>query len=121
MSTTSTFPASIGRQSSVRANRGAASPRFESEEDTRLVRVDDATAGGGAGVAAESLSPETALAVLANSTVAELRFLRVDETAEAIHLSGNVGSFYHKQLAQEAMRPIADGRLVVNQVEVKSR
>src|SRR6056297_4273552 len=44
---------------------------------------------------------ESALAVLAHSSVAELRFLRVDESEGAIHLTGQVGSFYHKQLAQE--------------------
>jgi hypothetical protein len=63
----------------------------------------------------------TALSVLAKSAVAELRLLSVDESDQTIHLSGRVRSFYHKQLAQEAIRPIAAGRQVVNRVDVCER
>jgi len=63
-------------------------------------------------------SAEQALAVLAQSGVAELRFLRVDEDETQICLSGRVRSFYHKQLAQEAIRPIAAGRQLINRVDV---
>ena len=63
---------------------------------------------------------DSATAVLANSSVHELRQLRVDETANEIQLHGKVRSFYHKQLAQEALRPIADGRRVINHVDVLS-
>jgi hypothetical protein len=59
-----------------------------------------------------------AIKALADSSVAELRFLRVDESESEICLTGRVRSFYHKQLAQEAIRPVADGRLVVNRVDV---
>lgn len=61
---------------------------------------------------------ETALAVLAQSGVAELRFLRVDENDSEICLTGRVKSFYHKQLAQEAVRPVAAGRQVINRIHV---
>ncbi|MCC9642536.1 BON domain-containing protein [Rhodopirellula sp. JC740] len=57
---------------------------------------------------------------LAESNVAELRFLRVDESDHEICLTGRVRSFYHKQLAQEAIRPVAGGRQVVNRVCVGS-
>ncbi len=63
----------------------------------------------------------TALSVLAKSAVAELRLLNVDESDQTIHLSGRVRSFYHKQLAQEAIRPFAAGRQVVNRVDVCER
>ncbi|PHQ33113.1 BON domain-containing protein [Rhodopirellula bahusiensis] len=59
-----------------------------------------------------------AIQALAESKVAELRFLRVDESENEICLTGRVRSFYHKQLAQEAIRPVAAGRQVVNRVDV---
>jgi len=61
---------------------------------------------------------EAALAVLAQSSISELRFLRVDQCDGEICLTGRVRSFYHKQLAQEAVRPVAAGRQVVNRVDV---
>lgn len=59
-----------------------------------------------------------ALAALAESSVSELRFLRVDESEDTLRLTGRVKSFYHKQLAQEAIRPVAEGRQVLNSVDV---
>lgn len=78
-----------------------------------VIRVDGPAAHETSDEAAES-----AIAVLAQSSVAELRFLRVDENDEAIHLTGQVGSFYHKQLAQEAVRVVAGTRQVFNRVNV---
>ena len=60
-----------------------------------------------------------ALAVLAQSSVAELRKIRVDGRENELQLSGRVRSFYHKQLAQETVRPVAAGMQVVNQVDVQ--
>ena len=59
-----------------------------------------------------------ASAVLANSSVRELRQLRVDESDETLELSGSVRSYYHKQLAQETVRTVAGGRQLINRVEV---
>jgi len=59
-----------------------------------------------------------ASAVLANSSVPELRSLRVDEQSNQLQLHGRVRSFYHKQLAQEAVLPLAGGLQVVNRVDV---
>jgi hypothetical protein len=59
-----------------------------------------------------------ATAVLAQSSVAELRRLRVDETANRLQLSGRVSSFYHKQLAQELVRSVAGEMQMVNRVDV---
>jgi hypothetical protein len=61
---------------------------------------------------------QAAIAVLANSPVRELRRLRVDSSASQLWLSGEVSCFYHKQLAQEAVRTVAGGRQVVNRVRV---
>lgn len=57
-------------------------------------------------------------AVLARSAVTELRHLRVDENATELQLYGKVRSFYHKQLAQEAVREVAGELQVVNHVDV---
>ncbi|TWU08039.1 BON domain-containing protein [Stieleria varia] len=57
-------------------------------------------------------------AVLARSSVSELRQIRVDEHANELQLHGKVRSFYHKQLAQEAVRPVAMGLRVVNHLDV---
>ncbi|MCG8648430.1 MAG: BON domain-containing protein [Pirellulales bacterium] len=61
---------------------------------------------------------EAATAELANSSVSELRALRVDGTETELQLSGTVRSFYHKQLAQETVRSVAAGMQVVNRVSV---
>ncbi len=58
--------------------------------------------------------------VLAHSAVAELRRLRVDEKADTLQLSGQVRSFYHKQLAQETIRSVAGDMQLVNRVDVCS-
>ncbi|QDV84431.1 BON domain-containing protein [Novipirellula sp.] len=59
-----------------------------------------------------------ASALLAKSSVQELRSLRVDEDANELRLRGKVRSFYHKQLAQEAVLPVAGSLQVVNHVDV---
>lgn len=59
-----------------------------------------------------------ASAVLAQSSISELRRLRVDERENQLQLSGRVRSFYHKQLAQESVRSVAAGMQVVNRVDV---
>ena len=61
---------------------------------------------------------QAASEVLANNTVRELRALRVDRRADKLQLSGRVRSFYHKQLAQEAVRRVAKGMRVINRVDV---
>ncbi len=44
-----------------------------------------------------------AQAALENSPITELRDLQVEQQSGAIVISGNVSSFYHKQLAQEVV------------------
>ncbi len=61
---------------------------------------------------------QAATNALAKNSVRELRQLRVDRSANKLQLTGHVRSFYHKQLAQEAVRSVAGGLRVVNQVHV---
>ncbi|MEM1068975.1 MAG: BON domain-containing protein [Planctomycetota bacterium] len=61
---------------------------------------------------------QAATDVLAKSSVRELRALRVDGTSTQLRLTGRVSSFYHKQLAQEAVRPVTQGRQIINSVSV---
>ncbi len=62
-------------------------------------------------------SPRTVQALLRNAHPA-LRRLSVEETEEAIVISGRVGSYYLKQLAQEVVRPVRGVRQLVNCVTV---
>lgn len=63
---------------------------------------------------------QAALAILAQSSIRELRHLSVDRSANKLQLTGRVRSFYHKQLAQESIRPVAAGMRLVNRVDVAS-
>lgn len=62
--------------------------------------------------------PPLASLVLAQSSIRELRQIRVDESDHAVELSGSVRSFYHKQLAQETVRNVVKGRQLINRVKV---
>ncbi|MCO6458290.1 MAG: BON domain-containing protein [Pirellulaceae bacterium] len=59
-----------------------------------------------------------AKAALRNSPIYALRGLHVRRDGTCLLLSGQVDSFYHKQLAQEAVRAVAHGCQVVNSVRV---
>lgn len=56
---------------------------------------------------------ETALAA---SPVHELRGVRVEQRGELLVLSGAVSSYYHKQLAQEAVRSVCREVELVNDI-----
>ena len=70
-----------------------------------------------ASVSAKEIQPRAQDALTASPVVA-LRDLRVDSTDDALLIRGAVTSFYHKQLAQEAVRAVAEGIVVVNTVSV---
>jgi hypothetical protein len=59
-----------------------------------------------------------ARSALTKSPVFELRGLDVSQSGERLLISGRVRSFYHKQLAQEAVRHVVNGLRLVNMVEV---
>lgn len=60
-----------------------------------------------------------AQSALAASPIYALRDIRVHQAGHTLSLSGNVSSFYHKQLAQEVVRVVAEGFEVVNTVCVR--
>ena len=59
-----------------------------------------------------------AQAALASSSVVDLRELTVSRSGTDLLISGRVNCFYHKQLAQETVRPHADNLRMVNSVDV---
>lgn len=56
---------------------------------------------------------------LRQSSIPALRRLSVEETEESLVLSGWVPSYYYKQLAQETVLPLINGRSLVNRVTVQ--
>ncbi len=62
---------------------------------------------------------QSAREALAASPVYALRELEVEQRGETLLISGLVTSFYHKQLAQEAVRHVAVGVEVVNAIQVR--
>jgi hypothetical protein len=71
---------------------------------------------------AELLSAEVkaqAQRALSSSPVFDLRMLQVEVVDDSLLLSGRVETFYHKQLAQEVVRHVADGVRLVNDVAVE--
>ena len=61
---------------------------------------------------------EQAKLALASSPIYALRELCVEQNADALLISGRVDTYYHKQLAQEVVRAVADGCRVVNDIDV---
>lgn len=53
------------------------------------------------------------------SPIQALRDLKVDQTQSGLLISGSVSCFYHKQLAQEAIRSVVGGTPILNSVRVK--
>lgn len=52
------------------------------------------------------------------SPIPALRKLRLDETETSIIIQGQVTSYYLKQLAQETILPLSNGRQLLNRVHV---
>jgi len=59
-----------------------------------------------------------ARSAIENSPIFALRELSVERSGDRLLISGRVKTFYHKQLAQEAVRKFANGLRVVNNVAV---
>ena len=59
---------------------------------------------------------------LVNSPICELRDLRVEQSDKVLLIGGVVSTFYHKQLAQEAVRAACEGFdvEVTNSIRVRS-
>ncbi len=56
---------------------------------------------------------------LSESPIYELRDLQVEVTDDGLLISGTVDSFYHKQLAQEAVRAAVGQVPMVNRIFVR--
>jgi hypothetical protein len=63
-------------------------------------------------------APSRAAQALRQSSHPSLRALAIEETENAIVISGRVSSYYLKQLAQEVLLQMRDGRELVNRVTV---
>lgn len=63
---------------------------------------------------------QRAQSALAASPIHDLRDLRVEpmEREDGLLIVGRVSSYYHKQLAQEVVRSVADDVALVNSIEV---
>ena len=61
---------------------------------------------------------QRAATALAVSPIHALRDLRVEEANGCLVIEGRVASFYHKQLAQEAVRGVAQDVDVINSIDV---
>lgn len=59
-----------------------------------------------------------AKSALSASPIYDLRGVSVEEVDNRLELRGSVASYYHKQMAQEAVLAVADGREVVNEIVV---
>ena len=56
--------------------------------------------------------------VLRESPIPALRKLSIEESDVIVLINGKVPSYYLKQMAQEAIMPLLDGRALVNRVLV---
>jgi hypothetical protein len=65
------------------------------------------------------LAPEPAVA-LTSSPLGQLRRLVVTSNAHQVIITGQVSSYYLKQMAQETVRPHLGTRTLLNHVEVCS-
>ncbi len=54
-----------------------------------------------------------------SSPIHALREIKVEQVDDALVLSGHVDTFYHKQLAQELVRSVADGCELINSIDVQ--
>jgi hypothetical protein len=65
-----------------------------------------------------SMASSRAVMALRQSPIHSLRRLSLEETDNAVVISGKVNTYYLKQLAQEAVMPVLGGRKLVNRVTV---
>jgi osmotically-inducible protein OsmY len=68
---------------------------------------------------ADAAQPKAQVA-LSESPIYELRDLQVETTDAGLLISGTVDSYYHKQLAQEAVRAVVGRVPMINQILVRT-
>jgi hypothetical protein len=69
-------------------------------------------------MAPQLLMQSRPIAALRHSPIPALRKLGVEETESTVVLMGSVSSYYLKQLAQETVMPVLEGRELLNRVAV---
>jgi hypothetical protein len=65
-----------------------------------------------------TVEPSRATLALRQSPLPPLRKLVLEETDGAVVIQGKVSSYYLKQLAQETVMPLLEGRQLLNRVVV---
>lgn len=70
------------------------------------------------GMSSSTLAQSRLAQALRRSPIPALRKLSVEECDSAITIQGQVSSYYLKQLAQETILPLVDGRPLFNRVQV---
>lgn len=99
------------QRSPVDRSRIDSSQRMEEAVESESLESESLGLSGGADSQAQ--------AALASSSVVDLRELTVIQSGEDLLISGRVQCFYHKQLAQETVRPHAANLRLVNSVSVE--
>jgi Asp/Glu/hydantoin racemase len=66
-----------------------------------------------------TLEQSRATEAVRRSTIPAIRNLLIEETHEFVIIQGSVVSYYLKQLAQETVMPVLDGRELRNRVAVQ--
>jgi hypothetical protein len=66
-----------------------------------------------------TLDQSRATEALRLSTIPAIRNLSIEETDGFVLIRGNVASYYLKQLAQETVMPVLEGRELRNRVNVQ--
>ena len=70
------------------------------------------------GMSTSTLEQSRLIAALRHSPIPALRKLCLEETETAVTIQGRVSSYYLKQLAQETILPLLEGRAMSNRVQV---
>lgn len=65
-----------------------------------------------------TLETSSATDALRESPIVALRRLIITETERSVVIQGTVPTYYLKQLAQESIMPLLEGRALVNRVSV---
>ena len=64
------------------------------------------------------VEPSAVALALRRRRIPALERVVVEQTEVSVELTGTVPTYYLKQLAQEAVRPLLAGRRLINRVEV---
>jgi hypothetical protein len=70
-------------------------------------------------MSSSTLEHSRAAQAVRHSSIPAIRNLSIEETDEFVLIQGSVVSYYLKQLAQETVMPVLDGRILRNRVTVQ--